>query len=353
MKLTYSQNQLAKISDIICDDIELLFDTLQFPLKHGAGNYYGRCFHGGDNRHSLNFYANGHSMRGFWRCHSKSCEKIFRPTVIGLARGIMSAQQYGWTCQTDRYVTFDNTLKFLLSLYKIDIQNLKVQVEDLDKRKFLQQTGWYMPAKAAVKLIEREKVRAKLSYPDLYFASRGFSPEILDKYDVGYCHDMTKFMFGRSVVPIYDEDYKYMLSSVGRTNWEVTEKNPKWKNGPGFNNSLLYNTWFAKPFIKQSHCVVLVESVGNVWRLEEAGIHNSLALFGCNFSDSQQMFLERNGVMKVILLMDEDPAGIQARKEIRQEIKNFYNVVDIHLDSGDVADHSVEEIRAIVNPFLA
>ncbi len=237
--MNLNQNQLAKISDIICDDIELLFDTLQFPLKRGGNNYYGRCFHGSDNSHALRFHPNGHSVRGFWQCHTKSCHNIFRPTVLGLARGIMSAQQFGWTCKTDKYVTFDDTLKFLLSLYKINIQNLKVQIEDLDKRKFLQQTGWYMPAKSATKLIEREKVRARLEYPCKYFIDRGFTPEILNKYDVGYCDDPTKPMYQRCVVPVYDEDGKYMIQHLGRTTIAVSDENPKWKNSSNFNKGLL------------------------------------------------------------------------------------------------------------------
>ncbi len=95
-----------------------------------------------------------------------------------------------------------------------------------------------------------------------------------------------------------------------------------------------------------------MESVSNVWKLEEAQIHNSLALFGCNLSDGQQTFLERSGVMKVILLMDGDDAGKKATEEITREIKNFYNVKPIYIDSGDIADLGVDEVRTIVNPFL-
>ncbi|NDC71851.1 MAG: hypothetical protein EBZ62_00150, partial [Sphingobacteriia bacterium] len=37
----------------------------------------------------------------------------------------------------------------------------------------------------------------------------------------------------------------------------------------------------------KSHTAIIVESPGNVWRLEENGIHNSVALFGSSLSDRQ------------------------------------------------------------------
>ena len=49
---------------------------------------------------------------------------------------------------------------------------------------------------------------------------------------------------------------------------------------------------FAKEFIKESGIVILVESPGNVWRLEEAGVHNSVAIFGSSLADRQKMILD-------------------------------------------------------------
>ena len=65
----------------------------------------------------------------------------------------------------------------------------------------------------------------------------------------------------------------------------------KWRHNKDFKTQEhLYNMWFAKEFIQSTRTAIIVESPGNVWRLEEAGIHNSVAIFGTNLSIKQKCY---------------------------------------------------------------
>ena len=121
--------------------------------------------------------------------------------------------------------------------------------------------------------------------------------------------------------------------------------------------SLLYNYELAKTAIKESKTAILVESPANVWRLAEAGIENSVALFGINFSQEKQLILDSLGVTNLILLLDNDPpdkkgkrAGEEGARRIIKECSNYYNIRNIQLkDVKDVAELKSEEVRKIIN----
>lgn len=151
--------------------------------------------------------------------------------------------------------------------------------------------------------VVRKSVREKLTIPATYYLKRGYKPDILDKYDVGMCATQGKEMFGRIVVPVYDDNYKYMIGCLGRSIHEKCPKcnkchssnrncpsNPieelwasKWKNSKNFKaENYLYNFWFSKQHIKESKTVVIVEGQGDVWRLEEAGVNCSVGVLAPN-----------------------------------------------------------------------
>jgi DNA primase len=106
--------------------------------------------------------------------------------------------------------------------------------------------------------------------------------------------------------------------------------------------------WNAKKHIKSSNnTVILVESPGNVWRLEEAGVHNSIAIFGTTFTDRQKMIVDCSGAMNIITIMDSDDAGNQARDKIYAKCKKTYNVTHIDIPADDIASMSIEDIKKL------
>ena len=90
---------------------------------------------------------------------------------------------------------------------------------------------------------------------------------------------------------------------------------------------------------------ILVESPGNVWKLEENGIHNSLAIFGSSLSDRQKILLDSSGAMVVVILTDNDDAGHKAAEQIKTKCKNTYRVFHFQISKNDVADMNSEEIN--------
>ena len=127
----------------------------------------------------------------------------------------------------------------------------------------------------------------------------------------------------------------------------------KWRHNKDFKTQEhLYNMWFAKDFIKSSKTAIIVESPGNVWRLEEAGIHNSVALFGTNLSPKQKMLLDMSGAMSIITIMDNDTPGQEAAKTIIEKCNKIYNTKNIIVPKNDIAEMTVEEIRSLILPQL-
>ena len=220
--------------------------------------------------------------------------------------------------------------------------------------------------------ISRHSVRQSLHIPAQYFIDRGFDSKILDSYDVGLCDKPEKEMYNRAVVPIYDHDYKFIIGCSGRSIFDKCDhcqchhnptdecpavddrwKYPKWKHNKDFKSqNYLYNFWKAKSHILQTGSVIIVESPGNVWRLEEAGIHNSVAIFGSNMSDRQKILLDGSGAMTIITIMDNDDAGKKAAITINNKCKNTYNIINISITKPDIAEMTIEEINQQIKSLL-
>ena len=115
----------------------------------------------------------------------------------------------------------------------------------------------------------------------------------------------------------------------------------------------LYNFWFAKDHIQKSKSIILVESPGNVWRLEEAGIHNSVAIFGSSLSDKQKLLIDSSGAMNIILLMDNDDAGQKAVNQITEKCKKIYRIYSPSFEGPDVGELSIEDIRNTLVPKIS
>ena len=220
--------------------------------------------------------------------------------------------------------------------------------------------------------ISRESVRQFLKVPAQYYIDRGYSKEILDKYDVGLCDNPKKEMFNRVVVPIYNQDHTKMIGCTGRSIFEKCSScssfhsssdqcpssdrvwlSPKWRHNTDFKSqNHLYNLWFAKDYILKTGTAIIVESPGNVWRLEENDIHNSVAIFGSSMSDRQKFFLDSSGAMNLVILTDNDEAGRLAAEKIKQRCQHAYRIYIPNISKPDVGEMTPEEINNEIKPLL-
>ncbi len=167
---------------------------------------------------------------------------------------------------------------------------------------------------------------------------------------MGECWRSGKRFYGRALIPIVENED--VLGITGRT---VYDWLPKYLHSTDLQTgSLLFNYGNAKDHIRDSKTAILVEGPTNVLRLEECDIHNSVALFGLNFSTQKQFLLDQLGVTDVILLLDNDKldkngkrAGEEATKKIIKDCSMYYNIRQIKLECNDIADMKPNEIRRL------
>lgn len=366
--VSYNQNELKIICDQICDNIYTVLDALGIEYKQTSRMISMSCpIHGGDNPSALNLYPDGDHYRGNWKCRTHGCEQTFKSSIIGFIRGVLSHNQTGWLKDGDETVSFAATLSFVKKMLKDNFDNVKVSKQSVEKNTFTSFVSNITPSpKDDLPKISRRNIRQSLVIPAAYFVDRGFSTDILNKYDVGLCDKIGKEMYGRAVAPIYDNEHQYMVGCTGRSihskcircssyhnpNDECPSednkwKYSKWKHNFGFKTqNHLYNMWYAKDYIRESRTIVIVESPGNVWKLEECGFRNSVAIFGSSMSDTQKMLIDASGAMQMILLLDNDDAGHKATNTISKKCSRTYNIYTPQFITSDIAEMDNKTIIA-------
>lgn len=371
----FNQSQLKVVCDNLCEKIENLFEVLNLDdIKFNGKMFVGSCpIHDGDNPTAFNLYPEGDYYRGNWKCRTHNCHEIFKSSIIGFIRGILSRQTYGWRNTNDKVASFQETMNFIKDFLGDKYYNKKVSSIEMNKQIFSSVVRNIVTGtEKSISLVTKHKIQKSLDIPANYFLDRGFSKDTLIKYDVGLCSNKNKEMYNRAVVPVYCLSGKYMVGCTGRSIFTKceeckhyhdkaelcpTDKNlwkySKWKHNKDFKTqSHLYNLWNAQKHILESSKAILVESPGNVWRLEEAGIHNSVALFGTNLSDKQKILLDGSGAMTIIIVMDNDEAGEKATQTISDKCRNTYNIIPIKIRKNDVAEMTLDEINKEIREYI-
>lgn len=295
-------------------NLKKLLDSFGIEYRDFGNRLTGCCpIHSGDNKTAFCIYTEN----GIWRCFTGGCHQKHKG-VINLTK-LLIEKKTGKPCSyNEARQTFEN------------ITSLEIKFNDGINYSFLKKFEKEKPK------LTREKVLSHLEIPAPYFLlERGFSEEILIKYDVGTSHNKKSKFCGRAVVPIYDLDYKYMVGFTARTTNGGT---PKWLHDNFKRDLSLYNSWFAKTEIAETNTCILVESPGNIWRLEEAGIHCGLAMYGTNLGFGQMRLLAQLGVLNIVLALDNDEAGKKATGILVERLKGLYNIVIPKIDYGDLAE---------------
>jgi len=366
------QHQLYLISQDILKNVDNIFAYFGISFKSDYKKYVGKCpIHGGDNESAFNlFHENETGKGGHWKCFSHGCEAHFIGSPIGLVRGLLSRKNHGWESPGDETTSFEEAVNWCISFLDIDIDILEIDYEAAEKLKFIRQVKNFHGANGKANAVDKSKpkrkaVRLSLQIPAQYYIDRGYSSEVLDEYDVGFCANPRKFMYARAVVPIYDNNYEYMIGCSGRSIWPFCPfcKNchkeggacpdanfpiRKWMHNKGFKGEEhLYNYWKAKNNILDTGIAVVVESPGNVWKLAEAGIRNAVGLFGSSMSDKQKIMLDTSGAMTLVLMGDNDAAGRKLNEDIKERCKHQYNIIIPKLDDADVGDMTVDKLKQL------
>ncbi len=273
-----------------------LLEELGVRLKGNRDRliYRAPCpVHGGDD-HNFEVRVGGHSMPIRWACYSHDCHKQYKGSLLGLVRGVLSAQQ-------DRKVGLTQVEGYLKAF--------------LGHRPSAEARPRPSPPRPQLPSWSRERVRRQLQIPSPYFLARGFTPAVLDRHDVGFSARQ-----GKSIVPLYADDGASCIGFVARSqaprcpdcrkhHWPdrlCRYAQPKWKVADGFpSETHVYN--FHTALQSASPAVLVVEGPCDVWRAEEAG-YLAVAILGHELFPEQHrklLALQKH----IFLALDNDEAG--------------------------------------------
>ncbi|MFM7796133.1 MAG: hypothetical protein ACKO7N_05150, partial [Candidatus Nitrosotenuis sp.] len=131
------QAKLKIVCDEVCDNIETLLETFGLDYKFNNKMITMSCpIHGGDNESAFNLYPEGDNYRGNWKCRTHGCEKVFKASVIGFIRGVISHQKYDWENEGDATCSFKEAVEFATQFIKKDLSSIKISRSEKEKRQF-------------------------------------------------------------------------------------------------------------------------------------------------------------------------------------------------------------------------
>jgi 5S rRNA maturation endonuclease (ribonuclease M5) len=332
-----SQLQLKNLSETLNGKIPELLHHFSIEFIEHEDRYTFPCHvHKGDNLNGACLYKS----TGIFRCWTHSCEADY-------PKGILAFIQLSLGASRNREVPFPEALEWA---YKFLGKNVEKEIptsessNDVYRQNRLLEIFNRKPIKDSP-VISRDSIIKNLKIPSQYYIDRGFSSEVLIKFDIGECHDPKKPMYNRAVAPVYNIDGKYIGCS-GRT---ICNSNIKWMHSKGFSKSqCLYGINLAYYPIMKKRKVFLVEGPGDVWRMHEAGFGNTVAILGANLSEDQLTILESLTIDELLIFTDNDNAGKCAYEQIIKRCGRRFNYTRLSTTNKDVGETSIEEVKKIL-----
>lgn len=294
--------------------------------SHDCGHYFKcRCpCHDSDNFGSMTVYK-----KGVWICWTSDCNDTYGKSLFDLCVAVLR----------QRGMNYGEIIKWC--------ENITKGVEPSEPEIYE-----YKPPQKID--ISREEIRKRLRIPPQYYLDKGFSPEILDKFDVGEATNGK--MRKRIVFPVYDIDGDY----VGCTGRRMEEKEyiNKWLHSKNFPSSTtFYGINFARFTLEQTKTAILVEGCSDVVKLHQYGFTNVIGCFGAKLGTYQADFLKSLGIKTIVPCFDPDPDRYDKNKKemvkgagpliTNRIIKNYSNIFDIRpvMLSADPDETPYEELK--------
>jgi DNA primase len=193
----------------------------------------------------------------------------------------------------------------------------------------------------------------KLERSHPYLAERGLDLETIVDFGVGFC--AKGMMAGRIAIPIHNAEGN-VVAYAGRFPGEPSDDAPKYKLPPGFRKSLeLYNIDRASKEPVET-TLVIVEGFFGCMKLQQHGCRKVVALMGSTMSAAQEELIRKHTDCnsQVIVMLDEDEAGLAGREDIATRLSKFC-FVKVHTfekEGQQPEDLSAEEVKQLFGGFL-
>ncbi|MFT3946216.1 MAG: DNA primase [Agriterribacter sp.] len=292
-------------------------------LKKRGTNYLGLCpFH---NEKSPSFTVS--PAKEIYKCFG--CGK--------------SGNSISFLMEHEKY-SYVEALRWLANRYNVEIEETEVSPEV----KLLQQTAdsLYIINSFAQKYFTRALLESEEGQDTAlsYLHERGFSNDIIEKFQIGYCNRQRDDFAKAAVAAQYNPEYLQKTGLVvlrdeqlvdnyrGRIIFPVhnqtgkiigfgarvigkVDKAPKYINTPEneiyVKSKILYGSYFARQAIDKADECLLVEGYTDVISLHQAGIENVVASGGTSLTPDQLRLIKKY-TNNLTIVYDGDNAGIKA-----------------------------------------
>lgn len=180
-----------------------------------------------------------------------------------------------------------------------------------------------------------------------YWLGRGISRFTIEIFEGGISENGK--MANRYVFPIFDQKNNLVGFDGRYLEPNSFETVPKWKI-IGDKSHWVYPLRYNKDILLQSRSVILVESIGDMLALWDAGIKNTLVTFGVQLSAQLVTFLIQYDFDEIIIAFNNDSennnVGNQASTKALRKLSNYFdaNQLKIRLPAKkDFNEMSLEE----------
>lgn len=325
--------ELKQLKTYLNNNAESVFHKLGMQCEVFGDNIYSTCpaHEGSDNPRAFSFSK----TKGVWKCWTKECQREHKNDIFGLIVGALSNKR-------GQALEFKDALKWINNTFHKTALNKTEETVDIYSEftnlieVFTQDNSQILDKEVELPFTTDNK--------SAYFIDRGFKSETLAHFCVKDSID-TGIMKDRAIIPIYNDLGNTTVGCIGRSTKEY--RLPKFLFYPkGLDKRYyLYNYHRAISKAIETSCLYIVEGQGDVWRLYEAGVYNAVSLFGKTLSEQQLQKINKLPLTKLILIMDNDQAGKEARIQLHRQLSRSYKLIFPRLSSKDLGDMSVQDIH--------
>lgn len=315
------------------DTIDKIFDTARIEevvgdfvnLKRRGGNMIGLCpFH---NEKTPSFSVS--PAKGIYKC-------------FGCAKGGNSVN----FIMEHEQLSYPEALRYLAKRYNIEIAEEEQSPEQMEARN--ERESIFVAAAYAQKYFTDNLYNSDegKAIGLTYFKERGFRPDIIEKFQLGYSPEkrtafteaaksagyQTEYLVKAGLISTNDEGKSYYDRFSGRVMFPIhnvtgrviafggrtlrtDKKLAKYVNSPEteiyHKSKVLYGIFYAKKTIIAEDNCYLVEGYTDVISMHQAGIENVVASSGTSLT-VEQIRLIRRYTNNITILYDGDYAGIKA-----------------------------------------
>lgn len=175
---------------------------------------------------------------------------------------------------------------------------------------------------------------------------------------VGSRQIIFNFFEHQPLIMPYRNVYGEIVALVGRCILSEEQRRlshiEKYKNTPFIKGEHLFGLYEAKHSIIKENCVYIVEGQFDVIKAVEKGLTNVVALGSANMTSYQLSLLCRY-TDQLIVLLDNDEAGLKGRRLIHEKYDKYAKIKDIYLPPNykDIdeylGDNGVDSLQLLAN----